>query len=105
MQKYAFIFLTSSSKIFLSLCVQSGIIGLTLMCLLKVTMWSLTSWGENCQFAAMFIARVHAHDDTAPDRTHQQALSEVPHKHGDRLLFRCTCQLSPKERGWRRDGR
>lgn len=61
-------------------------------------MLSLTGGGENCQLAAMSKARVHPHDDTAPDWTHQQALPEIAHKHGDRLLLCCTCQLSPKER-------
>lgn len=51
----------------------------------------------------MSIARVDPHDDTAPDWTHQQALPEVPHKHGDRLFLCYTCQLSPKERERKRE--
>lgn len=64
-------------------------------------MCSLTSWGENSQFTAMFEARVHPHDDTTPDWTHQQALPEVPHKHGDRLFLCCTCQLCPEDKNTR----
>lgn len=44
---------------------------------------SLTSGAEDGQLTAMSDARVHPHDDTAPNRTHQQALAEVPHEQGD----------------------
>lgn len=63
-------------------------------------MWkskSLTGRGKNSQFTAVFETGIHPHDDTPPDRTHQQALSQVPHKHGDGLFLRCTGQFGPAD--------
>lgn len=60
---------------------------------------SLTGRGENCYFAAVFIPRVHPHDDAAPDWTHQQPLPKVPDKHGYRLFFCCSGQLRPERQG------
>lgn len=69
-------------------------------------MLSLTGRGENGQFAAVLEAGVHPHDDAPPDRTHQQALPQVPHKHGDGLFLCSTGQFGPADdtrrvTGWR----
>lgn len=63
---------------------------------------SLTSRREECQLTAMSKPRVYPKDDTAPDRTHQQALTEVPNKHGNWLLLRCSCQLSSTQKNARK---